>query len=57
MLEFIFRNLFSHMDNYTLQFQELHKVRNWKLLIIDDEGQHTNTTSNIVYKEVFQNLN
>ncbi|XP_045816678.1 ATP-dependent DNA helicase PIF6-like [Trifolium pratense] len=28
-----------------------------KLLIIDDDGNATNKTSNVVYKEIFQNMN
>ncbi|XP_058733993.1 uncharacterized protein LOC131605682, partial [Vicia villosa] len=49
------QSVFSHGQLYVVISRVTSRI-GLKLLIATDEGQHTNNTLNVVYKEVFQNL-
>ncbi|KAF1863047.1 hypothetical protein Lal_00018892 [Lupinus albus] len=47
--------VFSH-DKLYVAFSRVQSIEGLKVLIHDKEGKSSNTTTNIVFKEVFQNL-
>jgi len=47
--------VFSHGQSYVVVSRVTSK-EGLKILIIDEDGEYTNVTSNVVYEEVFHNV-
>jgi len=52
---FEIENVFSHGQLY-VTISKVTSKQGLKILIVDGDGENTNTTSNVVYHEVFRNV-
>lgn len=52
---YLTQSIFSHEQLYVALSRVTSRI-DLKILIIDDEGEDSNVTGNVVYKKVFQNV-